>query len=280
MDLRARAGKIQRMQESIIRFRIPALLILFIPWWFFASAWRDVVGALLAQAERNGIVVTALFVGNVGNPMDWMRFGAGILLLALLRWRLLGVRSMLSFFVSFGVVVFLCWGLDGSAAVLPALLGVFAVGVVTLFFFARNAWGIGALAFSLILYGVAAWVSGMVHGQLGIGWQVLVSLAASDMLAQTALIRSHLKAGHAKAGAIVKAGGMATLSGIATWLVLLVMDISCHFLQVPTMVGGSLVSSQLSAMGYFIGVAIFGPILLSLSPFGRIQAKSRTLANS
>lgn len=280
MDLRRRANFVQRVQEAVIRFRFPLLLLLLLPWWFFASAWRDVVGALLAQAERNAMVVSSLWAGSVGNPMDWLRFGCGILLLALIRWRIMGIRAMLTLFASFAVVITLCWWLDGSAMVLPAILGVMAVGIVTLFFFAKNAWGIGALAFCLVLYGVAAWISGMVHGQLGIGWQVLVGLAATDLLAQIALIRSHLRAGHTKAGAIVKAGSMASLSAVVSWVVLLILDLACHFLQIPTMLGGTLLTSQLSALGYVIGVAILAPVLLSLSPFGRIQAKSRTLANS
>lgn len=280
MDLRTRAGKTQRLQETIIRFRIPILIVLMIPWWIFASAWRDVVGALLAQAERNAMVMSTLMTGSIGNPMDWIRFGTGLLLLALLRWRVLGLRSMLSLLLSWLVVVGVCWALDGSSEVLPAILGLVLVGIVTLFFFAKNAWGIGILAFSLIVYGVAGWVSGIIHGQLGIGWQVLVGIAIADMLGQIALIRSHLKAGHAKMAGIVKAGQMAIVGSLTAWLVLLAMDLCCVFIGVPTLIGGGLLYSQLSTMGYFIGVAILGPILLSFSPFGRIQAKSRTLAKS
>lgn len=279
MDLRKRAGYLQQAIETVIRLRLPLLLGLGLGWWFGAASWREFVGMVLNQAHRNSTIVTTLVSGHFGNVMDWLRFGFSVALLFLVRGRLQGWRSgVLTLWVMLGVILG-CLLLDGTAAFLPAILSAVLVILVTLLFFGRSVWFIGGLAFAACIYLLAMWNFGVaVHN--GMGWQILVAMTSADLALLLASIRTQLKSGHTKAGAIVNAEIKVALGTLGTAILLFTVDLVCYYLKIPSLQGGSLVSSALSYFAYILVVLVLAPILFSFSPFGRIQAKTRTMSKS
>jgi hypothetical protein len=277
MDLRTRSGLIQRIAEGVIRFRLPLLIVSLGLWLLFAAAWRESVGVLLAQAERNGTILASLLKGEVGNLLDWVRFGFAVALLFLFRSRLIGWKAGLSTLYFLGAVVLGCWLLDGSEPILPVILGAISLTLVTLFFFGKSAWLIGALPYALAIYALESWIPGIIQRR-GMGWQVVLALASADLFLQLLSIRVHMKAGHVKSGSVVH-GVISVFPGVVgTAILLFVVDVGCFFLGMPTLQGGTILDSLLVYLAYMVVVIGVAPALFSLSPFGRIKSKSRSVS--
>ena len=276
MDLRERASKRQRFMEGVIRFRLPLIVFLAIAWWFGAASWRDTVSTVLSQAERDAIILANLIAGNLGKSIDWARFLGAVALLFLVRGRLHTWKASALSLAFVASTIAICWLLDGSGPVLPAVLSVVLVILVTLFFFARSVWMVGALPASICLYALASWIPGVV-GIRGMGWQILVALLAADLFLCLGLIRNAIKSGKPEAGAVVQAAMALLPSVIGTAGLFMAIDVTCQAIGIATFQGKGLDSSGLVYIGYIVISLAVAPSLFSLSPLARTKVKKQRI---
>jgi len=272
MDLRERASWNQRLGETIIRFRLILIPVVLLLWWLFGASWKASVAYLLLQANGNALVLTHALSGQMPSLVDFSRVVIVLVLLVLVRARTIGWKAAMSTLWFVAAVLAGCWVLDGTANILPALLGAILFTLVTLLFFGRSAWFICSFAFALSIFLLASWLPGVAHG-VGVGWQLLLAVASADLAVQIAVIRSQLKSGHPAAGAVVKAN-MAIAKGVlASALVFAIVDAVCFSLGFASLLNSSILGSVLGYVGYLLFILLLAPALFSLSPLGRIQVK-------
>jgi len=281
MDLRERPSKEKRFAEWVIRFRIPALILLLAGWWFGSASWHESVAAALTAGHHNTTWIRSFIETGFGNHWSngfaFLRPALAILLLLLLRAKLSSVKSALMTLAFLIAVMAGCWTLDGTAQILPAILGASLVILVTTFFFGRNAWFIAGLPYALCIFMLASWIPGIVRG-LGMGWQITLALASADLATMIFSIRTSMRNSHIKAGAIVIAQQEILPAVLSSGLVLFLADVVNHILFAPNLQGGSLWGSAGASLGYLVITLVIAPILFSLSPFDRIRIKGRTMA--
>jgi len=274
MDLRERAGLPQRWAEGVIRFRLVFLSVFLVAWWFLATSWKASVAYFLLQAKANADVLSQALQGTFPTLFSFLQVLLLLLLLVMVRARMMSWKAGLSTLWFVVAVLGVCWMMDDTARILPAILGAVLFTLVTLFVFGKSAWFICSLAFSISIYLLASWIPGVAHGK-GLGWQLLIALASADLAVQIAVIRSQMKAGYPKAGSVVKAILAVWKGVLASAAVFLVVDGVCISMGQTTLFSGSLLDSLLSCLGYLLVVLAFAPALFSLSPLGRMEAKKK-----
>ncbi len=208
MDLREKPGKVQKILELSLRFRlifIAATVILVVS--FLASNWNEMGSLPLAASEALGMFVA----GAEGVEPAWnsaQYLGVAALAMFVMFFVFGGVRSGIAGIVSAVSFVGALFALAGSEGMQTIFFAVFAGVSLVLLFVAKIGVACALFPFALtwlLLTGFVAWCPLMV-GNSWLVWAVLSTIGFASSMALALAAGKELGEGTPQAGALVKAG--------------------------------------------------------------------------
>ena len=208
MELREKPGKVQKLLELSLRFRlIFVLLMIGFSVAFLATGWQQMGSLPLGASEALGMwisrftnVVSAwysaqyIFVAGLSMIVLYFVFG--------------GVRGGFGGLFALAAFVGSLFALGGDEDMLVMYFAVFAGLALLLVLFVKWSIACALLPFALswlLLTGFLAWFPMMV-GKAWLMWAVLSAIAFSGVVACALIAGKELGEGTPQAGALVKAG--------------------------------------------------------------------------
>lgn len=208
MELREKPGKVQKLLELSLRFRlIFVLLMVGFAVAFLATGWQQMGSLPLGASEALGMWVAGFTnVVSAWNSAQYISVAA--LSMIVLYFVFGGVRGGLAGLFSLLTFVGALFALGGDEDMLVIFFAVFA-GVSLLFLFCVK-WSVACALFPfalswLLLTGFLGWFPMMI-GKAWLMWAVLSTLAFSGVMALALVAGKELGEGSPQAGALVKAG--------------------------------------------------------------------------
>ena len=274
MELREKPGKVQKLLELSLRFRlIFVLLMIGFAVAFLITGWQQMASLPLGASEALGIwvskftnVVSAwhsvqyLFVASASMIVLYFVFG--------------GMRGGLGGLLALAAFVGALFALGGDEDMLFMFFAVIA-GLAFLFVFFVK-WSIACALFPfvlswLLLTGFVGWFPMMV-GKAWLMWAVLSAIAFSGVIACALVAGKELGEGTPKAGALVKAGKKM----LAPVLISSLLALSAIVVDMSGVVDGKKIGSAailwVAFNLWFFGFT-FGT--MSFAPWDRIRSGSR-----
>ncbi len=274
MELREKPGKVQKLLELSLRFRlIFVLLMVGFSVAFLATGWQQMASLPLGASEALG-----MWVANFTNVASAWHSSQYIFVAALSMIVLFsvfgGVRGGVGGLLALAAFVGSLFALGGDEDLLLVFFAVFAGVALLLVLFAK--WSVACALFPfalswLLLTGFVSWFPLMI-GKAWLMWAVLSAIAFSGVVASALVAGKELGEGTPSAGALVKAGKrMLAPVMIASLLALsaLVIDMS---VVVDWKRIGCAAILWLSFNVWFFGFT-FGT--MSFAPWERIRSGSR-----
>lgn len=274
MELREKPGKVQKLLELSLRFRlIFVLLMIGFAVAFLITGWQQMASLPLGASEALGIwvskftnVVSAwhsvqyLFVASASMIVLYFVFG--------------GMRGGLGGLLALAAFVGALFALGGDEDMLFMFFAVIA-GLAFLFVLFVK-WSIACALFPfvlswLLLTGFVGWFPMMV-GKAWLMWAVLSAIAFSGVIACALVAGKELGEGTPKAGALVKAGKKM----LAPVLISSLLALSAIVVDMSGVVDGKKIGSAailwVAFNLWFFGFT-FGT--MSFAPWDRIRSGSR-----
>lgn len=279
MELREKPGKVQKLLELSLRFRlIFVLLLIGFSVAFLATGWQQMGSLPLGASEALGMwiagftnVISAwnsaqyIFVAAVSMIVLYLVFGGA-------RAAIAGLLSMVAF-------VGALFALGGDEDMLVIFFAAFA-GVSLLLLFSVK-WSVACTLFPfalswLLLTGFLGWFPMMI-GKAWLMWAVLSTLAFSGVMALALVAGKELGEGSPQAGALVKAGKKM----LAPVMISSLLALSALVVDMGGAVDGKKIGSAailwVSFNVWFFGFT-FGT--MSFAPWDRLRAGSRRVKMS
>lgn len=208
MDLREKPGKVQKVLELSLRFRlifIAATVILVVS--FLASNWNAMGSLPLAASEALGMFVA----GAEGAEKAWSSaqyLGVAAIAMFVMFFVFGGIRAGIGGLVAAALFVGSLFALAGSEGMQTIFFAVFAGVSLVLLFVAKFGVACALFPFALtwlLLTGFVGW-SPLMVGDSWLVWAVLSTIGFASTMAFALVAGKELGEGTPQAGALVKAG--------------------------------------------------------------------------
>ena len=231
MELREKPGKVQKLLELSLRFRlIFVLLMIGFSVAFLTTGWQQMASLPLGASEALGMWISR-FTNVVSAWHSSQYIIVAALSMIVLYFVFGGMRGGFGGLLALAAFVGSLFALGGDEDMLFVFFAVFAGLALLLVLFAK--WSVACALFPfalswLLLTGFLAWFPLMV-GKAWLMWAVLSAIGFSGVVACALVAGKELGEGTPQAGALVKAGKrMLALVLIASLLALsaLVVDMS------------------------------------------------------
>ena len=208
MELREKPGKVQKLLELSLRFRlIFVLLMIGFSVAFLATGWQQMASLPLGASEALGMWIAKFTnVMSAWNSSQYIFVAA--LSMIVLYFVFGGVRGGFGGLLALAAFVGSLFALGGDEDMLLMFFGVFAGLALLLVLFAK--WSVACALFPfalswLLLTGFVSWFPLMI-GKAWFMWAVLSAIAFSGVVAFALIAGKELGEGAPQAGALVKAG--------------------------------------------------------------------------
>ena len=208
MELREKPGKVQKLLELSLRFRlIFVLLMIGFSVAFLATGWQQMASLPLGASEALGMWISK-FTNVVSAWHSSQYIIVAALSMIVLYFVFGGMRGGFGGLFALAAFVGALFALGGDEDMLFVFFGVFAGLTLLLVLFAK--WSVACALFPfalswLLLTGFLAWFPLMV-GKAWLMWAVLSAIAFSGVIACALVAGKELGEGAPQAGALVKAG--------------------------------------------------------------------------
>ncbi|MBR6455216.1 MAG: hypothetical protein IKS97_11725 [Fibrobacter sp.] len=279
MELREKPGKVQKLLELSLRFRlIFVLLMVGFAVAFLATGWQQMGSLPLGASEALGMWIAGFTnVVSAWNSSQYIFVAA--LSMVVLYFVFGGVRGGAGGLIALLAFVGSLFALGGDEDMLLIFFAVFAGLSLVFLLFVK--WSVACALFPfalswLLLTGFLGWFPMMI-GKSWLMWAVLSGIAFSGVVACALIAGKELGEGSPQAGALVKAGKkMLTPVLIASLLALsaLVVDMGG---EVDGKKVGSAAILWVAFNVWFFGFT-FGT--MSFAPWERLRAGSRRVKMS
>ena len=279
MELREKPGKVQKLLELSLRFRlIFVLLMIGFSVAFVVTGWQQMASLPLGASEALG-----MWISKFTNVISAWHSSQYIIVAALsmivLYFVFGGMRGGFGGLFALAAFVGSLFALGGDEDMLFVFFAVFAGLALLLVLFAK--WSVACALFPfalswLLLTGFLAWFPLMV-GKAWLMWAVLSAIAFSGVVACALVAGKELGEGSPQAGALVKAGKrMLTPVLIASLLALSALVVDMSVIVDWRRIGCAAII-WVAFNVWFFGFT-FGT--LSFAPWERIRAGSRRVKMS
>ena len=274
MELREKPGKVQKLLELSLRFRlIFVLLMIGFSVAFVVTGWQQMASLPLGASEALG-----MWISKFTNVISAWHSSQYIIVAALsmivLYFVFGGMRGGFGGLFALAAFVGSLFALGGDEDMLFVFFAVFAGLALLLVLFAK--WSVACALFPfalswLLLTGFLAWFPLMV-GKAWLMWAVLSAIAFSGVVACALVAGKELGEGSPQAGALVKAGKrMLTPVLIASLLALSALVVDMSVIVDWRRIGCAAII-WVAFNVWFFGFT-FG--IMSFAPWERIRAGSR-----
>lgn len=208
MELREKPGKVQKLLELFLRFRlIFVLLMIGFAAAFLVTGWQQMASLPLGASEALGMWIAKFTnVVSAWHSTQYL-FVAGLSMLVLY-FVFGGVRGGFAGLIALVAFLGALYALGGDEDMLLMFFAVIAG--LALLFVAFVKWSVACALFPfvlswLLLTGFVSWFPMMI-GKAWLMWAVLSAIAFSGVMACALVAGKELGDGSPKAGALVKAG--------------------------------------------------------------------------
>ena len=208
MELREKPGKVQKLLELSLRFRlIFVLLMIGFAAAFLVTGWQQMASLPLGASEALGMWIAKFTnVVSAWHSTQYL-FVAGLSMLVLY-FVFGGVRGGFAGLIALVAFLGALYALGGDEDMLLMFFAVIAG--LALLFVAFVKWSVACALFPfvlswLLLTGFVSWFPMMI-GKAWLMWAVLSAIAFSGVMACALVAGKELGEGSPKAGALVKAG--------------------------------------------------------------------------
>ena len=208
MELREKPGKVQKLLELSLRFRlIFVLLMIGFSVAFLATGWQQMASLPLGASEALGMWISRFTnVASAWNSSQYILV-AGLSMIVLY-FVFGGVRGGLGGLIALAGFIGALFALGGDEEMLLIFFASFAGLALLLVLLAK--WSIACVLFPftlswLLLTGFVSWFPMMI-GKAWLMWAVLSAIAFSGVIACALVAGKELGEGSPQAGALVKAG--------------------------------------------------------------------------
>lgn len=279
MELREKPGKIQKLFELSLRFRlIFVVLMVGFAVAFIATGWQQMGSLPLGASEALGMWIAEFTnVVSAWNSAQYI-FVAGLSMVVLYfvfgGWRG-GVAGLLALAAFVGAL----FALGGDEDMLLIFFAVFAGLSLVLMLFAK--WSVACALFPfalswLLLTGFLGWFPMMI-GKSWLMWAVLSGVAFSGAVACALIAGKELGEGSPQAGALVKAGKKM----LAPIMIASLLALSALVVDMGGVVDGKTIGSA-AVLWVTFNVWFFGFNFgtMSFAPWDRLRAGSRRVKMS
>lgn len=271
MDLREKPGKLQKLLELSLRFRLifVVLLVVFTV-SFLATGWNAMGSLPLGASEAFGMWFAQVEGFSIGNAQY---LGIAAVAMFVLFFVFGGIRSGLGGIVSASVLLGALFMLGGAEGMQTIFFGVFAVVALILLFFAK--WSVACSLFPfalawLLMTGFVAWFP-MVPGNAWLVWAVLSVTGFASTVAFALVAGKELGEGTPQAGALVKASKKMFLPVVISGLLAMVA-VSVDMANVSAK---SIVSAAILWIVFVVWFFGFNFGTMAFAPWERLRAGSR-----
>jgi hypothetical protein len=207
MDLREKPGKIQKMLELFLRFRlISVLLLVAVSAFLVATRWQAMVSMPVASSESMGMWL-AEHEGLAALWQGGQYLAVSALSLVVLLFVFTGVRGGIAGLLGLCAFVFALFALGGAESMVLVFFGVFAGLALLLLFVVKHGVACSLFPFALcwvFLTGIISIVPSYTSAFLV--WAVLSAIGFSTNLAFSVTSGALLAEGTPQAGALVRSG--------------------------------------------------------------------------
>ena len=279
MELREKPGKVQKLLELSLRFRlIFVLLMIGFSVAFVVTGWQQMASLPLGASEALGMWISK-FTNVVSAWHSSQYIIVAALSMIVLYFVFGGMRGGFGGLFALAAFVGSLFALGGDEDMLFVFFAVFAGLALLLVLFAK--WSVACALFPfalswLLLTGFLAWFPLMV-GKAWLMWAVLSAIAFSGVVACALVAGKELGEGSPQAGALVKAGKRM----LAPVLIASLLALSALVVDMSVIVDwrriGCAAIIWVAFNVWFFGFT-FGT--LSFAPWERIRAGSRRVKMS
>ena len=279
MELREKPGKVQKLLELSLRFRlIFVLLMIGFSVAFVVTGWQQMASLPLGASEALGMWISR-FTNVVSAWHSSQYIIVAALSMIVLYFVFGGMRGGFGGLFALAAFVGSLFALGGDEDMLFVFFAVFAGLALLLVLFAK--WSVACALFPfalswLLLTGFLAWFPLMV-GKAWLMWAVLSAIAFSGVVACALVAGKELGEGSPQAGALVKAGKRM----LAPVLIASLLALSALVVDMSVIVDWRRIGCA-SIIWVAFNVWFFGFTFgtLSFAPWERIRAGSRRVKMS
>ena len=279
MELREKPGKVQKLLELSLRFRlIFVLLMIGFSVAFVATGWQQMASLPLGASEALGMWISR-FTNVVSAWHSSQYIIVAALSMIVLYFVFGGMRGGFGGLFALAAFVGALFALGGDEDMLFVFFGVFAGLTLLLVLFAK--WSVACALFPfalswVLLTGFLAWFPLMV-GKAWLMWAVLSAIAFSGVVACALVAGKELGEGSPQAGALVKAGKRM----LAPVLIASLLALSALVVDMSVVVDWRRIGCAAIIWAAF-NVWFFGFTFgtMSFAPWERIRAGSRRVKMS
>ena len=279
MELREKPGKVQKLLELSLRFRlIFVLLMIGFSVAFVVTGWQQMASLPLGASEALGMWISK-FTNVVSAWHSSQYIIVAALSMIVLYFVFGGMRGGFGGLFALAAFVGSLFALGGDEDMLFVFFAVFAGLALLLVLFAK--WSVACALFPfalswLLLTGFLAWFPLMV-GKAWLMWAVLSAIAFSGVVACALVAGKELGEGSPQAGALVKAGKRM----LAPVLIASLLALSALVVDMSVIVDWRRIGCA-SIIWVAFNVWFFGFTFgtLSFAPWERIRAGSRRVKMS
>lgn len=274
MELREKPGKVQKLLELSLRFRlIFVLLMIGFAAAFLVTGWQQMASLPLGASEALGMWIAKFTnVVSAWHSTQYL-FVAGLSMLVLY-FVFGGVRGGFAGLIALFAFLGALYALGGDEDMLLMFFAVIAG--LALLFVAFVKWSVACAMFPfvlswLLLTGFVSWFPMMI-GKAWLMWAVLSAIAFSGVMACALVAGKELGDGSPKAGALVKAGKKL----LAPILISSLLAISALVVDMSVVVDAKRIGCA-AILWVAFNVWFFGFTFstLSFAPWDRIRSGSR-----
>lgn len=274
MELREKPGKVQKLLELSLRFRlIFVLLMIGFAAAFLVTGWQQMASLPLGASEALGMWIAKFTnVVSAWHSTQYL-FVAGLSMLVLY-FVFGGVRGGFAGLIALVAFLGALYALGGDEDMLLMFFAVIAG--LALLFVAFVKWSVACALFPfvlswLLLTGFVSWFPMMI-GKAWLMWAVLSAIAFSGVMACALVAGKELGDGSPKAGALVKAGKKLLVPVLISSL----LAISAFVVDMSVVVDAKRIGCA-AILWVAFNVWFFGFTFstLSFAPWDRIRSGSR-----
>ena len=276
MDLREKPGKVQKILELFLRFRlISVLLLVLCSVALVATQWQAMVSLPVAASESLGMWL-AEHGGVAGLWQGGQYLAVSAVALVVMLFVFGGIRGGVSGLL--GLVAFAgsLMILGGAESMVLIFFGVFTFLALVFLFFVKVGISCALFPFALcwvFLTALVALVSGVVPVAPWLLWAVLSAIGFALILAFSLVSAKLLAEGSPRAGAIVRSGKKLLLPiAISSFIALgaLILDMDRAALS-----AGAIAKGVCLWLGFNLWFYGFLFPLVSFAPWERLRSKER-----
>ena len=207
MDLREKPGKIQKLLELFLRFRlISVVLLVVLSVTFVATRWQAMVSMPVASSESLGMWL-AEHGGFASLWQGGQYLAVSAVALVVLLFVFAGIRGGIAGLFGLSAMVFALYALGGAESMVLIFYGVFAGVALLLLLFAKL--GVANVLFPfafswVLLTAMIALLPAFAPAYLL--WAVFSVVGFASVLALALVSAKHLSEGTPQAGALIRSG--------------------------------------------------------------------------